>query len=364
MASWTAIKDCFDKDRQHFVYVRIDPARIVGRTVDPAPARAGVHYFRLWLADLHLSKEIAWMKELIPAVHSVVRLDFGGRSGLEIPCIADASTLKAEVGATNIISRNRLLTPTLPFQGGTLAIQAGLLSLPGKNYLGGFLKTLSSLSTLLAVPQISSVLALAAPLGEGIQELLSGDAGGRLHLGVLESYAASDLRSTYIAAIRATAGQIRPDSLWVVDDQLHTGSGKDRAPLTGFDYMLLRLELFTERDDWDQLESIAEPYAAMLDALAEGDKGRAESSLRQAIVAALKAPELSQADRRRVAEALKKRYIESQSALQLPVFSGMDGATFSEAGGAGLGALLRDAPPAEEAAREGALSLKEALAGI
>ncbi|WP_437675040.1 hypothetical protein [Sorangium sp. So ce131] len=375
MASWAAIKDCFDKDRQHFVYLRVDPARVVGRAVDPAPAKAGVHYFRLWLADMHLSKEIAWMKELIPAVHSVIQLDFGGRPGLEIARIADTSALKAEEGATNIISRNRLLTPTLPFQGGTLAIQAGLLSLPGKNYLGGFLKTLSSFSMLLAAPQVSSVLALAAPLGEGIQELLSGDAGGRLHLGVLESCAADDLRSTYIAAIRATAGQIRPDSLWVVDDRLYTGNASDRAPLTGFDHMLLRLELFTERDDWDQLKSIAEPYAAMLDALGEGDRGRAESSLRQAIAAALKAPELTQADRRRVPEALKKRYVESLGALRLPAlgdlgdeqhaaFSGADGAALGGASDVGLGALLRDVTPAEEAARQGELSLKEALAGI
>ncbi|WP_437758984.1 hypothetical protein [Sorangium sp. So ce1389] len=248
MASWTALKDRFDKDRQQSLYVAIDPARIVGRSVDPAPAKAGVHYFRLWLADMHLSKEVAWMKELIPAVHSVIQLDFGGRPGLEIPGIADSSTLKAEQGATNMIIRNRLLTPTLPFQGGTVSIQAGLFSLPGKNHLRGFLKTLSSFSTLLAVPHISAVLALAAPLGEGIQEMLAGDAGGRLHLGIPGSYAANDLRSTYVAAIRATAGQVRPDSLWVVDDHLHVGSAKDRAPLTGFDHTLLRLELFTERD--------------------------------------------------------------------------------------------------------------------
>ncbi|WP_437513967.1 hypothetical protein [Sorangium sp. So ce1099] len=356
MASWTAVKDCFDKDRQHSFYAPIGPARVVGRAIDPAPARAGVHYFRLWLSDMHLSKEIAWMKELVPAVHSVIQLDFGGRPGLQIPGIADSSTLKAEEGATNVISRNRLLTPTLPFQGGTVSIQAGLFSLPGKTYLRGFLKTLSSFSTLLAVPQISAALALAAPLGDGIQEMLTGDTGARLHLGVLGSYAANDLRSTYLAAIRATAGQIRPDSLWVVDDQLCVGDAKDRVPLTGFDYILLRLELFTERDDWDQLTSIAEPYAAMLDALGEENKGKAESSLRQAIVAALKAPELTQADRRRIPEALKKRYVESYSALQLP--------TFGDADGADLGALLLDAPPAEEAARKGALSLEEALSGI
>ncbi|AUX43548.1 uncharacterized protein SOCE26_049980 [Sorangium cellulosum] len=356
MASWTAVKDCFEKDRQQSLHVRIDPARVVGQTLDPAPAKAGVHYFRLWLADMHLSKEVAWMKEQIPAVHSLVQLDFGGRPGLVIPGIADTNTLGAEEGAANIISRNRLLTPTLPFHGGAVSIQVGLLSLPGKDYLGGFLKTLSAFSALLAAPQISAALALAAPLGAGIQELVSGDAGGRLHVGVIGSYAGRDLRSTYIAAIRATAGQLRPDSLWVVDDRLYVGGAKDHTPLTGFDHMLLRLELLTERDDWDQLRSIAEPYAEMLDALGEGNKGRAESCLRQAIVAALKAPELTQVDRRRIAEALKQRYVESQSALLLP--------TFSEAEGGDLGALLRAAPPAEEVAREGALSLEEALSGI
>jgi hypothetical protein len=75
-----------------------------------------------------------------------------------------------------------------------------------------------------------------------------------------------------------------------------------------------------ERDDWNQLASIAEPFKRAKDALSSGDTAKAEAETRQALGAAYTAPELTDVDHRRVVELIKAEYKKAKEDL---AFSGL-----------------------------------------
>ena len=200
---------------------------------------------------------------------------------------------------------------------------------------------------LLAVPQLSAALNVAGPVANGVQELL-GVSNGALHLGLHQVFTgrggggANELKAGYIAVILAQEGEVDKDRLWIVEDRLRYGAGAaSSTPFTGYTYMLFRIENREERDDWNSLTSIREPFDKAIEALLAGEEQRAESFLRTAITMALQSPDLTKADRRRVAQALKEEYNETQDL--------------------GLGAVPRELPNIKHAMQR-ATSVDEALA--
>ena len=313
MSLLEAFGNLFEKEREHLFAGWIDPAR-TDKQPTPEPLQAGRHYVRLWLAEMFLRDEVKWMQTLHPVVHSVARFDFGDHP-VEIPNIADLARAGAQGGERGaVVARNFQLTPTMPFNGGTLSLEAGLLALPGQNYLKGFLDVLGKFAGLLNVPQLSAALGIAQPLALGVQQLLGPAAGGSPHLGFRDSFTAG-VRGGYLAAVRAPEKEL--PKLYVVNDQLRTGQGLgpgQHRPLEGFDYMLFRLEVFTERDDWEQLGSIQESFQEAIRDLSDPlTEERAVFNLRRAMLRARLAPELTTADRRRVVEALRERFEEARA---------------------------------------------------
>jgi len=329
MTMLDTIKGWFDRDRPQFIFESIPKDQVTGTGAATATAAvSGLHYFRLSVAEMYLQKKVSWFRELYPAVHSLVRLTLGGRQGVEIPHITDLSSLGINPAARasgDVEMRMIRLTPMLPFNGGDVAITVGLIVVEGKNYAATAIRTLGSFASILTVPQFSSMLQLAAPLAEGIRGLF-GDGNGQLYLGLLQTLSAGTLVDGYIALVRATDAELDRRSLAVQNGSLRVRDDKGAlASLTAFDYLLLRIEVFTERDDWDSLQSIAEPYREALSALGAQDERRAADLARAACVAAFKAPELTEAHRRAVIEKIKERYQAAQKSLQISAFAGESG---------------------------------------
>jgi hypothetical protein len=122
--------------------------------------------------------------------------------------------------------------------------------------------------------------------------------------------------------VLADAPQRDVTQFWVQDGRLKYGSSlQSAAPMTGFHYMLFRIERRDERDDWDSLTAIQEPFKKAIEALSSGSKPQAETYLRQAKVATFNAPELTEnVDKRRVAEQLQARYDDRAKTLGVGAF--------------------------------------------
>ncbi len=308
----------FKRNASRYLYVPIPAERVLGGQVDTEALVAGRDYFRLWLTEMSLKSDREWFKTWHPAVHSLVRFQFGTHN-VDVPNIVGEQGLMGIDSAhlDRAVSLNYPLTALMPFSGGVVEVTAALLAMQGQDYLKRFINVLSDFAKLVAIPQLSAVLAVAGPVADGIDELLGGG-DGEMHLGLHQSYVhrgggANELRPAYYAAVLATEAQVDPATLWVSHDRLRHGPTADRSvPFEGYAYLLLRVQKETDRDDWEGLTSIMTPFGAAISALGAGHREDADSYYRAALTATVKSPDLTQADRRRVAVELLRRFEEAK----------------------------------------------------
>lgn len=301
-----------NKDRDHLAVVALGKDGHAGAAPGTA-AKANQHYFRLWLKSMVLSSRTKWFRDFAPMVHSVVKLQYGNRASVEIPHAAGRFSLK-DVKAGNldrVVSRDHALTSLLPFRGGTVELTAGLFSVLQHDSMDAFLKTLGSFSALLSQPAISAALTVAAPLANGVQNLL-GASDNLLCVGLDQTFTGTDagqpLADQYFAVFRAD-DQVDVNRLQQVDGVLkQRNQNGDWEELTGVDYMLFRVEVTETRDDFDGFPSIDEPYKRMRTHLVQGKIDDADKERRKTFTAVIESDDITDFDRRRILELVNKEY--------------------------------------------------------
>jgi hypothetical protein len=302
---WDLIKGMATKNAEQYLNEPIPKDRTDGEyTPEPlAPFRS---YFRVWLCEMFLTKSRNWFIDWYPAVHASVQLKFGNYDAVKFSTVAESS--KDAQG--NGVLLNYPLTELLPFNGGTVELQAALLGLKGTNQLMATIKVLQDFSSLVTAP-LGEVLNLAEKISSGMEQIL-GATDGTVHLPLHQTFISAGgggqhiLQPGYFAVILATAAQVAKDRLFVGGDRLYYADqpGAQSAPIRGHDYMLLRIEGRAERDDW-RLKNIQEPLDKAMAALLQGRKEEAEGFKQAALVAAGLSPDLAVYDRRRVVQAIK-----------------------------------------------------------
>jgi hypothetical protein len=351
---WDTIKGWATQNASHYIYARIpdDRTDLPGSGTALKPQSS---YFRLWLCQMYLTKSRNWFRDWHPAVHASVRLRFGEYNQLELSSVARPPEDALGKG----VYLNYRLTELLPFNGGVVEIEAALLALQGADYLGSAIKVLQDFSGLLVAP-LGQIVNVADKVSNGLRDMV-GATNGQVHLGLHETLTseggggANVLRPGYLAVILATPRDIDPQGLYVRGDRLFYARtpGATPTPLEGYDYMLVRIEGRTERDDW-RLKNIEEPLNKAAEALLKGETESAKAYKSAALVAAYQSPDLAVADKRRVIQAIK----DELSALE----SSALGATGNEPiDFASIMAIEAQNTSIEEAAAKGELSLEEAL---
>jgi hypothetical protein len=307
---WDHVKGWWTENATHHVYAAI-PKEQTDQDYDDAPLVPGGSYFRLWLSEMFLTKRVAWGKEWFPAVHGEVRLQFGGH-GASFSHVAQPPHGKVGEG----VRLDYRLTELLPYNGGVVEIETALLGLKGADYLGTAIGVLQQFSSLIS-PPLGPAISLAQTLASGTRDLLSATQGS-VHLGFHQELVSGGaggavLRPGYLAVILADPGEISPAHLFVRDSRLlHRPSpGQEPCNLTGYDYMLLRVEGRKERDDW-RLKDIQEPLTTAGQALLEAPPNTVKAAAYRmvALAAAWQSADLAQLDRRRVVEAIKAELAE------------------------------------------------------
>jgi len=316
------LQDRWKSAAVHLIY---EPITLVdGRTMPSSPIRSGEQYFRITLAEMFLKNDRNWFTNYSPVVYSVVKLRFGDKEET-FSHVAGPSGLK-DLRAQSLnkgVTINYPLTALMPFNGGNIELETGLVALPGSNDAKRLLKVLTDFSKTLAVPQLSIALGFAQPLVDGITELVGSD-GTNLVLRLHDTFTQDGtLSSGYLVVVSAAKGTLEPKQLRVKNDRLCYGTDG----LDGYDYMLLRIDSVDERDDYHALSSIDEPYqnaiSALNDAVLEPDPQKkkdkmlgAERFLGAAKVAAFKSKELTfKTGRRQVIQALQKGFEEAKQLL-------------------------------------------------
>jgi len=257
---------------------------------------------------------------------------------------------------------NSELTGLLPFNDGTVTVDAGLIGMQGNNDLKDLIKALGTFGSLLAVPQLSAAVKVAGPLADAIGSLV-GVTKGVLMVGMSQTYsdskggAEAKLMAGYYAMLDAQDAEIKREKLWVIEDRLQYGDTAETSQaLTGYNYLLLRIERRENRDDWDRMASISGPYQNVLNALQAGNVDQAQVHLKTAIAAVLAAPELTKkVDRRRVVEELRAKFEEDKKSMGAGAFARSN---------TSLQSLMNNAVDAKQVAGKPVITSKEALEGL
>ena len=292
-----------------------------GQPADSREIKAGENYLRLWLSEMFLRNDRDWFTNWYPAVHSAITFQAGDQQPQIITRVAGAQNLK-DVSSKNLdraIVQDVDLTTMIPFSGGTVNISASLLAMKGSNDVEQLINVMADFSKKFALAQLSGILDVAGSLASGVGALVGATDGSmmaaidRTLSG--QSGAENVLRAGYAVTLAADEGQLDKDKLWVKGGQLHFGDSFEKSDrLTGFSYMLFRLECADTRDDFDSLSTIQTPFNSAVDMLTMGQLDSAKEFLKKAIAAAMKARELTaKVDRRRVIEELKRRFAEAQA---------------------------------------------------
>lgn len=276
---------------------------------DPAGAALRPHqsYLRVWVSEMFLAHDRQRGVDRYPAVQASIRLRFAGSDGATFSTIVRPPQGQEGPG----VRRDHPLTELLPYAGGVLDLQVGLLDVEGVNHVALALDVLGDFASLLA-PPLSTALTVADKVAGGIGKIDAAlSASGQRPLLALERSlvssgggGAATLQPGCIAVIRASETDVPPGSCTVVDGYLYRNVNGQLEHLTGHDYMVVRIEARAERDDWrfpewDRL--IGQAQAAQI-----GGKVDDAKALRQEVLSRIVlSGDLTPVDRKRVAKLVK-----------------------------------------------------------
>jgi hypothetical protein len=238
---WERVRDWWSSDAQHVVHDYLPDGG-----PDLVPYRS---YLRVWLAEMFLARDRRAATDRYPAVQASVRLSFGGSPDTTFSTLSRPPAGQEGPG----VRRDVALTGLLPYAGGTIGLQAGLLDVAGDNDLAVALDVIGEFSSLLT-PPLSTVAGIAGKVAAGIarvdDELAA--TGERPVLVVERTLAAGagPLRPGHLVVIRAGRDELPAGSFAMAGGRLCRVGGGRAEPLTGYDYLVLRLEAVAERDDW------------------------------------------------------------------------------------------------------------------
>jgi len=283
---------------------------------DSEPLQPDGGYLRLWLAEGFLGTARSWGSDQFPALHGIVSFPLPGRgpasySVLSRPPLAGGVRLDYPI------------TPLLPYHGGVIEIDAALYKVASGSPLITVLQLVGALQPLLG-PPLNIAAAIAERLSDGIQSVLDASRQEPL-LAIHQSLVAPGSNGTAVrsgySAILATPQHRLQGTPSVRDGRLVLATAAGAQQPTGTDYLMLRVECRTERDDWNfpYLDTL---IAASAEAYLTGQQARFESLRTEAILRAYNSPDLVPVDRKRVAILVTERIDEIQQLGIVPTRTG------------------------------------------
>jgi hypothetical protein len=288
---WQRVRGWFDANATHVTVTFIpDP--------DGAPLAAYQGYLRLWLAEGFLAKAVTWGNQHFPALHGGASLRFLGTEPTPFTTLTRPPGNWTVPGAQFDFQ----ITPLLPFNGGTVEVEAALYQATVAGPLATAVGLIGNLASLMG-PPLAIAAGIADKVSDGLDAILQAD-GGQPVLGVHWTMVAPGgpghkLQPGHLAVVNAPPQQL--GQLVIADGRLAVSSGAGQRPLTGVDYLVVRVECREERDDW-RFPDLDELVRAAGLAAIEGHQDTFKARRTEAIARAWQSADLTPNDRKRVAK--------------------------------------------------------------
>ncbi|WP_261569221.1 hypothetical protein [Frankia gtarii] len=249
---WARIKSGFAADAEH-----------VTTCFFPAPGSAPIWpaqgYLRLWLAEGFLAKARSWGNDRFPVLHAGASLTFGAGA----PVAFTTFSRPADAWAVPGDQLDFPITPLLPFNGGTVEIEAAVYQAAQTGPLGTAATLVTGFAELLG-PPLATAASVANAISTGLDSLIgaSGDEPvlGVHHTMISPGGGGQPVQAGHLAVVNAPPGSLPGELTIGADGRLAVRGGPGDAGggahsdgqrrLTGFDYLVVRVETRTEHDVW------------------------------------------------------------------------------------------------------------------
>jgi hypothetical protein len=273
---------------------------------DAEPLYPGGGYVRLWLAEGFLATARNWGTDQYPALHGAVCFPVPGGGPSRYTTLTRPPLAP---GAHHDFP----ITPLLPYHGGVIEIDAALYRVMSDSPLVTVLQLLGALQPLLG-PPLDLAAAISDKLGDGIGAVLDAHQQEPL-LALHQSLVApggggTTVRSGHCVVLGSPRERLAGTPAVAGGHLVLSAASGEQQP-TGTDYLVLRVECRTERDDWN-LPYLDTLIAASAEAYLTGQPSRFESLRTEAILRAYNSPDLVPVDRKRVALLVRERIDEVQ----------------------------------------------------
>jgi hypothetical protein len=294
---WNAVRGWFAHQATHVTVEFLpDP--------DAQPLDAYGGYVRLWFAEGFLGHDVSWSNKQFPVLHAGVALNFLGQDGTAFSTFTQQSQDVTVRGAF----LDYRITPLVPFNGGTVEIQAALYRATVEGPLGNAVALAGNLASLVGPPLATAatvVQKVSAGLGQILDASKDDPVLGVHYTMVSPGGGLAELRPGMLVVAAKPAHQLGGTLVLGADGRVALATAGGNRPLTGTDYLALRVECRTERDDWRFPELDTLIKAAQVAAV-EGNKEAFERRRTAAVARAWDTPDLVGFDHKRVADLVER----------------------------------------------------------
>lgn len=257
-------------------------------------------YVSAFLTAMHVADVRVATRTFYGAVVSSITLGTRGDGRAEFMVVTTPATLR-NIDAKNldrVVTLNKRLLGPVPYRGGDLDLELGLILFPSADLLEPYLGIIEKVAMIAGVSLVTAGVPLE-PLvivKSALNLLLGASHDPQLQIGVATTFAAP--RTGYFCAIKASREDPSLHGLAVASDhRLVRHDGKE----VEHPYLLFTLTASEQRDDWSQIPELRSAYAGICDAARAGDLAQAQHALAMFRRTAVLSPDLLAKDGQRLA---------------------------------------------------------------
>jgi hypothetical protein len=222
-----------------------------------------------------------------------------------------------------VVTMNQTLLGPILYRGGDLKLLLGLYAVPGEDWALRFIKVAEGVSQLAMSAPLATAVSLANVVKTSVENSFASDSLD-LRLGLDSELRAGDwLQTGYLVMIAAPDEQLNPGALRITDGELRDADGNI---YTAHDYLVLGIEVTSQRSDWQAL-GYGTLWQKLLKTAADADDIQAvKESYTTFSGAILASADLSWSDRNAIATLAQQRIKAIRDARSAAdFFDGMKG---------------------------------------
>ncbi len=293
---------------QDWIFAGLEPHR-TPTMVTPAMIEPGDGYVSVFLRSARIVNVRSGLRRVYGVVHSTVRVPHRSGGDAEFAVVVVPAMLK-ELDADRldrVVQLNHRLMGPVPYVGGDVRLEVGLLSVAATDLAAPYLQLLKALSQKAGVSYIALALPLAGLIVEGVN-LLAGSSGPSL-VEIGFTVHQERPRTGWYAAIRARKDMLDINTLRV-DPHDYRLLHDNGSPLADYPYLVVEMTQARARDDWFKVPELAQAYGSVQEEFRRGSVTGTEEAIAAFRRIALTNNDLLSVDAERLVAKVQDRYAE------------------------------------------------------